>query len=208
MWLIEQVPPAIGWSRAPSRLEVRQKSPRIALFVGWLMLFFSAKFKFRQVLPARFWWRGCFTPCRPRCVPASSLPAYAATPLSLIVLLRGWPPPVCRGVWLHGSRRHCRSCRPRCDWMDMFRRPWVATAGRVCSARSPIHAFKHPCACALLRFAHAASCEPARRRPCGAPVGTPRVLNRCGLAPAQRGSRWGASPAVTPTAAFEAGLSR
>lgn len=69
-------------------------------------------------------------------------------------------------------------------------------------------ALSYPCACALLRFAHAASCEPARRRPCGAPVGTPRVLNRCGLAPAQRGSRWGASPAVTPTAAFEAGLSR
>lgn len=76
MWLIEQVPPAIGWSRAPSRLEVRQKSPRIALFVGWLMLFFSpaAKVQVSRCRAGSVLVAACHSPCEAWPAWAASLP--------------------------------------------------------------------------------------------------------------------------------------
>lgn len=133
MWLIEQVPPAIGWSRAPSRLEVRQKSPRIALFVGWLMLFFSAaKVQVSRCRAGSVLVAACHSPCEARSAWAVSLPTVQGNSAG---------PQKAASAHPHGlaaasapeclATQHCRHARSHRQPSD-----WPGGSGRQCLFRA------------------------------------------------------------------------
>jgi hypothetical protein len=163
--------------------------------------FTAAKFKFRQVLPARFWWRGCFTPCRPRCVPASSLPRTRQFPLAHRSLARLAATSVPRR--LAARLPSPLSFAPPALRLDGHVSAPVGGHGRP----RLFSALSHPCACALLRLRMLRPVSQPGADPAAPPWARPgfEPLRACAS------TAWvtvGSLPAVTPTAAFEAGLSR